>query len=239
MAHGGEALNGAEPQVETAGATPDPDAAPGPEHIAAGARLFAQDCQFVAGATSLAALPPISLPEIAFAGRSNVGKSSLINALTGRRTLARTSSNPGSTRQINFFDLGGRLMLVDLPGYGYARVAKGEVRAWTDLVHAYLKGRPTLRRICLLVDGRHGLKPADHEVMEVMDRAAVVFQVVLTKCDKAEQDGIGLLVEETAAAIAKHPAAHPVVRATSAHDGSGIEALRAGLAALAAPESLR
>ena len=239
MAHGGEALNGAAPQAEAAGTTPDPDAAPGPEHIAAGNKLFAQDCRFVAGATSLAALPPISLPEIAFAGRSNVGKSSLINALTGRKTLARTSSNPGSTRQINFFDLGGRLMLVDLPGYGYARVGKGEVKAWTDLAHAYLRGRPTLRRICLLVDGRHGLKPADHEVMEVMDRAAVVFQVVLTKCDKAGTAGRDALIAETAAAIARHPAAHPVVRSTSARDGLGIEALRAGLAALAAPEPLR
>jgi GTP-binding protein len=217
----------------------DADTAPGPEHFAAGNKLFAQDCRFTAGATNLAALPPIGLPEIAFAGRSNVGKSSLINALTGRKTLARTSQTPGSTRQINFFELGGRLCLVDLPGYGYAKVAKGEVRQWTSLVHSYLRGRPTLRRICLLIDGRHGLKSGDHEVMEILDKAAVVFQVVLTKCDKAAANEVARLIPEIRAEIAAHPAAHPVVRATSARDGSGIEELRAGLAALAAPDPLR
>jgi GTP-binding protein len=234
VAHGGQALNGAGP----APATPDPESAPGPEHIAEGNRLFAQECRFVAGATNLDALPPIGLTEVAFAGRSNVGKSSLINALTGRRALARTSSNPGSTRQINFFDLGGRLMLVDLPGYGYAKVGKSEVRAWTDLMQQYLKGRPTLRRLCLLIDGRHGLKASDEEIMEILDRAAVVFQVVLTKCDKAGP-GLDRLTAQTAAAIARHPAAHPVVRATSAESGHGIEAMRAALAALAPVDPLR
>lgn len=150
----------------------------------------------------------------------------------------RTSSKPGSTRQINFFDLAGRLMLVDLPGYGYAKVGKGEVRAWTELMHQYLKGRPTLRRLCLLVDGRHGLKPADEEIMEILDRAAVVFQVVLTKCDKAGP-GLDRMVADIAAAIARHPAAHPVVRTTSAETGLGIEALRASLAALAPADPLR
>jgi len=184
-------------------------------------------------------LPPIGLPEIAFAGRSNVGKSSLINALTGRKTLARTSQTPGSTRQINFFELGGRLSLVDLPGYGYAKAGRGEVRQWTGLALAYLKGRPTLRRVCLLIDGRHGVKAADREVMEILDRAAVVFQVVLTKCDKAVAQDVASLAREIGAEIAGHPAAHPVVRATSARDGFGIEELRAGLAALATPEPLR
>ncbi len=220
-----------------AAAPPDPDAAPSAEQIAAGNRLFAQDCRFVAGATSLAALPPAGLPEIAFAGRSNVGKSSLINALIGRRTLVRTSSKPGSTRQINFFELGGRLTLVDLPGYGYAKVGKSEVQAWTELTHQYLKGRPTLRRLCLLIDGRHGLKPADEEVMTLIDRAAVVFQVLLTKCDKAGP-AADRLAAATAGAIAKHPAAHPVVRMTSAESGLGIEALRAGLAALVPSDPL-
>lgn len=222
-----------------AGAPDDADAAPGLEQIAAGRKLFAQECRFTAGATSLAALPPIGLPEVAFAGRSNVGKSSLINALTGRKTLARTSQTPGSTRQINFFELGGRLSLVDLPGYGYAKVAKGEVRQWTGLVHSYLKGRPTLRRVCLLVDGRHGLKPADREIMELIDDAAVVFQVVLTKCDKTAAGELDERISAIEAEISSHPAAHPAVRATSAHDGTGIAELRAGLAALAAPESLR
>ena len=234
MADGGKALTEAAPET----AVPDPETAPGPEHIAAGNKLFAQECRFVAGATSLAALPPIGLTEIAFAGRSNVGKSSLINALTGRKTLVRTSSKPGSTRQINFFDLDGRLMLVDLPGYGYAKVGKSEVEAWTELMHQYLKGRPTLRRLCLLIDGRHGLKAADEEIMTILDRAAVVFQVVLTKCDKAGP-GVERMVRETAAAITTHPAAHPAVRATSAESGLGIEALRASLAALSPSESLR
>ena len=239
MAHGSQALTGAAPAPPASGpAEPDPETAPAPEHIAAGNKLFAQECRFVAGATSLAALPPIGPTEIAFAGRSNVGKSSLINALTGRRALARTSSNPGSTRQINFFDLGGRLMLVDLPGYGYAKVGKGEVRAWTELMHQYLKGRPTLRRLCLLIDGRHGLKESDEEIMGMLDRAAVVFQVVLTKCDKAGPD-LEALTARTAAAIARHPAAHPMVRATSAESGQGIEAMRAALAALAPAQSLR
>lgn len=179
------------------------------------------------------------MPEVAFAGRSNVGKSSLINALTGRKTLARTSQTPGSTRQINFFELGGRLSLVDLPGYGYARVAKGEVRQWTGLVHSYLKGRPTLRRVCLLIDARHGIKPADREVMDIMDGAAVVFQVVLTKCDKVAGNELESRVAEIGREIARHPAAHPVVRPTSARDGTGIPELRAGLAALAAPDPLR
>jgi len=234
VADGGQALSGTAPAPSAA----DPETAPGPEHIAAGNRLFAQDCRFVAGVTSLAAMPPIGLTEIAFAGRSNVGKSSLINALTGRKTLARTSSNPGSTRQINFFDLGGRLMLVDLPGYGYATVGKSEVKAWTELTRQYLKGRPTLRRLCLLIDGRHGLKAADEEIMEMLDRAAVVFQVVLTKCDKAGP-GLARLAAEIAGVIAKHPAAHPMVRTTSAQSGLGIEAMRAGLAALAPEESMR
>ena len=149
--------------------------------LEAGRLLFAKACDFVAGADKLEVVPDATLPEIAFAGRSNVGKSSLINALTGRKTLARTSNTPGRTQQINFFRLGDRLTLVDLPGYGYARAAKTRIAAWTRLVNGYLKGRPGLRRVCLLIDARHGPKDVDREIMTMLDKAAVVYQVVLTK----------------------------------------------------------
>lgn len=204
----------------------------------AGRRLFAQDCRFVTGAARLRDLPAALAPEVAFAGRSNVGKSSLVNALTGRRTLARTSNTPGRTREINFFLLGGRLMLVDLPGYGYARAAKTRVRAWTALVQSYLKGRPNLRRVCLLVDARHGLKDSDRAVMAALDEAAVSYQVVLTKTDKAKPAALAALGRALAAELARHPAAHPEIAPTSARTGEGIAALRAALAALAAPSDI-
>lgn len=207
--------------------------------IEAGRRLFAQSCRFVAGAARVDDLPPLAAPEVAFAGRSNVGKSSLVNALTGRTTLARTSSTPGRTRQINFFDLGGRLVLADLPGYGYARAPKREIEAWNRLLGAYLRGRPGLRRVCLLIDSRHGPKPADEDMMTLLDAAAVVFQVVLTKCDALPRDGRDAAVETARRRIAAHPAAHPEIVATSARDGTGIAALRAALAALADPEPIR
>jgi GTP-binding protein len=209
--------------------------APGPdaEAIEAARKLFAQECRFISGAADFAGIPPDTLPEIAFAGRSNVGKSSLVNALTGRKTLARTSNTPGRTRQINFFELGGRLMLVDLPGYGYARAAKGEVRAWTRLIGAYLKGRVGLRRLCLLIDGRHGLKPADGDIMALLDSAAVTYRVVLTKCDKVRADALAAHEEAVRKALADHAAALPEPILTSAVKGAGIEALRADLAALA------
>jgi GTP-binding protein len=196
-------------------------------------KLFAQECQFVTGAADLGGLPGDKFPEIAFAGRSNVGKSSLVNALTGRKTLARTSNTPGRTRQINFFDLGGRLMLVDLPGYGYARAAKTEVAAWTRLIQNYLKGRVGLRRLCLLVDGRHGLKPSDEELMDLLENAAVPYRVVLTKCDKLKSAALAARVAEVENALRKRTAALPQVLPTSAIKKRGIAELRADLAELA------
>ncbi|MBI1206097.1 MAG: YihA family ribosome biogenesis GTP-binding protein [Azospirillum sp.] len=208
---------------------PDLDAAA----IEAGRLLFAAECRFLWGVAELSQLPEAGLDEIAFAGRSNVGKSSLVNALTGRRTLARTSGTPGCTRQLNFFDLGERLVLVDLPGYGYAQESKERISAWTALVNAYLKGRATLRRVCLLIDARHGLKPVDDGVLTLLDGAAVACQVVLTKADKVSPSDLERRRRDTTSALARHPAAHPEVAATSAHDGSGIAELRAGLATLA------
>src|SRR6185436_14500502 len=150
----------------------------------AGRLLFAQACDFVLGAATLDNIPQTRLPEVAFVGRSNVGKSSLVNALTGRKTLARVSNTPGRTREINFFNLGGRLMLADLPGYGYAKVSKAEHARWTELIFAYLRGRPNLRRAVVLIDARRAPLPNDIEVMELLDRAAVSYQLVLTKVDK-------------------------------------------------------
>jgi len=214
---------------------PEPDA----DALETGRKLFAQECRFIAGAADYDGLPADSLPEVAFAGRSNVGKSSLINALTGRNSLARISNTPGRTRQINFFDLGGRLMLVDLPGYGYARAAKTEIIGWTRLIESYLKGRVGLRRLCLLIDGRHGLKPVDGELMTLLDTAAVPFRVVLTKCDKVRAAELAEREESIRQALVKHPAALPDTIATSAIKGAGIEALRADLAALAGAQGMR
>ncbi len=186
------------------------------------------------GAATLAAIPAPELPEVAFAGRSNVGKSSLVNALTGRRTLARVSNAPGRTQQLNFFRLGGRLMLVDLPGYGYARAPKSAVRAWTRLVDAYLRGRPSLRRLCLLIDARHGLKPPDCELIGMLDVAAVSYQAILTKADKVGAGDLDAVAAALAAELAGHGAAHPDALVTSARDGTGIAILRGNLGALAA-----
>jgi GTP-binding protein len=207
--------------------------------LEAGRRLFAGECRFVAGTTVPDALPPIGLPEVAFAGRSNVGKSSLVNALTGRRTLARVSHTPGRTQQINFFALADRLMLVDLPGYGYAKVAKRKARDWRDLTRLYLKGRPTLRRVLLLVDARHGLKDGDRAAMTGLDEAAQSYQIVLTKADAPKPDALAATLAAVAAEAARHPAAHPEIRATSAVTGFGIPALRAELARFASPDPFR
>ena len=201
--------------------------------VTAGGRLFAREARFVAGAAEPEALPPEILPEIAFAGRSNVGKSSLVNALTGRRVLARTSNTPGRTRQINFFDLGGALMLVDLPGYGYAEASKAAVKRWTGLVRRYLQTRSALRRVCLLIDARHGIKEVDRPLLDMLDRAGVSYQIVLTKTDKLGPTVLAEAAARVAAELATHTAAHPEIQLTSAEERRGIAALRATLADLA------
>ncbi len=203
------------------------------ELIEAGRLLFARECKFVAGATSTEVLPPPRLPEIAFAGRSNVGKSSLVNALTGRQTLARTSKDPGRTQQLNFFSLDDRLMLVDMPGYGFARVAKKQVQGWTALIKLYLRGRPALRRVLVLVDARHGPKDSDRDTMTLLDESAVSFQIVLTKADKLMPEELAAQTARVGAEAAGHVAAHPEVIATSARTGAGVAELRAALAAVA------
>jgi GTP-binding protein len=206
-----------------------------PEDLEAGRLLFAAECQFVWGTDRLEQLPEASLPEVTFSGRSNVGKSSLINALTGRNALARTSDTPGRTQQLNFFNLGERLMLVDVPGYGYAKESKTKVEAWTELVRRYLKGRVPLRRVCLLIDSRHGPKPVDDAMMRLLDGAAVPFQVVLTKADKLTPKAEAAVRAATALALKSHPAAFPEPHLTSADSGLGIPELRASLAELAEP----
>jgi GTP-binding protein len=220
--------------------TVDPaEDAPDDAALEAGRLLFARECVFTAGAATLNALPADGLPEIAFAGRSNVGKSSLLNALTGQNALARVSHTPGRTRQLNFFSLGGRLMLVDMPGYGYAEASKGEIARWTELIRLYLRGRASLRRACLLIDARHGIKETDRPLIALFDESAVSFQIVLTKCDKVKPAALEAVRERSAAELARHVAAHPVIPATSAHDGSGVAQLRAALAALAMPAAAR
>ena len=179
--------------------------------LEAGRLLFAKECTFLLGATKPTQLPDRGLGEIAFAGRSNVGKSSLVNALTGRKTLARTSNTPGRTQQLNFFDLGGTLVLVDLPGYGYARASRSAVKQWTGLTRDYLKGRRELLRVYLLIDARHGLKPNDLEIMEELDEAAVSYQIVLTKADKMKGNDLAATIDKTTRAAARHPAAFPAL----------------------------
>jgi GTP-binding protein len=205
--------------------------------IEKGRRLFARPCRFVAGAATAAGLPHGDLPEVAFAGRSNVGKSSLLNALAGRRALARISDTPGRTRQLNFFELDGRLMLVDLPGYGYAAGSRRLIAEWTRLVRHYLATRAALRRVCLLLDARHGIKEIDREMIALCDELAVSYQIVLAKTDKLGAAELGRIAAGAAAELAGRRAAHPEIHLTSALKGGGIAGLRAGLAtfALAAP----
>ncbi len=214
--------------ILSAGPTP-----PTPEEIEAGRKLFAAECRFFFGAQKLDQLPPLAGTEIAFAGRSNVGKSSLLNALTGRNSLARTSSEPGRTRQLNFFNLGERLTLVDMPGYGYARASKDIKADWQGMMFDYLRGRPTLVRVMLLMDSRIELKESDHEVMKLLDRAAVTYQIVLTKADGIKPAGLAKKQAEMLAVIAKHPAAFPEMATTSSETGAGIPELRAVLTGLA------
>jgi GTP-binding protein len=202
-----------------------------PDEIEAGRKLFAGEWRFVAAAGSVAVLPAMGAPEIAFAGRSNVGKSSLINALTGRASLARTSHTPGRTQELIFF-AGAGTMLVDMPGYGYAAAAKTKVKAWTALIHAYLRGRQNLARVYLLVDARHGLKDTDAGVLDTLDEAAVSYQIVLTKQDQVKPAELAQRIADIEAALAKRPAAFPGILATSARSGAGIPELRAAVARL-------
>jgi GTP-binding protein len=190
-------------------------------------RLFRKPCVFVKGVVRVDDLPHDALPEVAFAGRSNVGKSSLLNALVGQNALARTSNTPGRTREVNYFLLDKRAYLVDLPGYGYAKASKKEVVGWNRLIEDYLRGRANLKRVFLLIDSRHGLKSSDEPTLNLMDASAVSYQAVLTKVDKVNKDELEKVVARTSAALAKRPAAHPEMIATSARKGSGLSELRA------------
>jgi len=202
--------------------------------IEAGRKLFAGEWQFIAAAGSESSLPPMRGTEIALAGRSNVGKSSLINALTGRKSLARISRTPGRTQELIFFGNGRGLTLVDMPGYGYAAAAKAKIAAWTALIHAYLRGRVNLARVYVLVDARHGLKATDAPVLDALGQAAVSYQVVLTKCDAVKPAELARRISEVEAALAKRAAAFPAVLATSASAGTGIAEMRGAIVRLLA-----
>ncbi len=202
---------------------PEPDDA----RREAGRKLFAHGTEFLKGVVAMSGLPDADRPEVCFAGRSNVGKSSLINALTNRKNLARASNTPGRTQEINFFTLADSHYLVDLPGYGFAKAPVAVVEKWQRLLKQYLSGRPSLRRAFVLIDSRHGVKPVDDEIMSLLDKSAVTFQVVLTKADKIKDAARPALIEGVSRALAKHPAAFPELIVTSSEKGDGIETLRA------------
>lgn len=203
--------------------------------IEAGRLLFARDVTFMLSAVSLDTLPPARLPEICFAGRSNVGKSSLINAVTNRKGLARASNTPGRTRELNYFNVDERLFVVDLPGYGYAKASKSDIARWTKLTREFLFGRASLRRVFLLIDSRHGIKDSDIELMGMLDETAVTYQLILTKVDKLKKGELEKVLTKTQAFIAKRPAAFPKIICTSSEKKNGIDELRAEIATLSLP----
>ena len=204
--------------------------------VSATTHLFTQPCEFIAGAATVESLPPVTTPEIAFIGRSNVGKSSLINALVGNKALARTSQNPGHTKQLNFFQLDDRLMLVDMPGYGYAKVSKAQKGEWDLLIRNYLVGRTSLKRACLLIDARRGVMAPDEEFMELLDETAVSFQIILTKIDALTGKDLSVLLQGIKKTIGLHVAAHPEPVLTSSLKKEGMEDLRESLAFFALRE---
>ena len=203
--------------------------------IEKGRLLFARDVTFMLSAVSLDTLPSARLPEICFAGRSNVGKSSLINALTNRKGLARASNTPGRTRELNYFNIDEKLFVVDLPGYGYAKASKSDIARWTKLTREFLFGRASLRRVFLLIDSRHGTKENDIELMNMLDETAVTYQIVLTKIDKIKKNEINKVQTKTTALIAKRPAAYPKIILTSSEKKSGLDELRSTIASIAIP----
>lgn len=203
--------------------------------IEEGRLLFARDVTFMLSVVKLEQLPPPNRPEVCFAGRSNVGKSSLINALTNRKGIARASNTPGRTRELNYFNVDERLNLVDLPGYGYAKASKVDIAHWTRLTRMFLRGRAGLRRVFLLIDSRHGIKPSDIELMEMLDDAAVTYQLVLTKTDKLKRGELDKVMRRTSRTIIKRPAAHPELMVTSSEKKTGLDDLRAEIATLALP----